>query len=52
MNFIVELVRVKQLWAHHIIEIKTDILFEVEVSHSNKNLKIDVDNYCLDTNVV
>ena len=39
MNFIVELVRVKQLWAHHITGIKADILFEVEVPHSNKNLK-------------
>ena len=52
MNFIVELVRVKQLRAHHITEIKADILFEFEVTHSNKNLKINVDNYCPDSNVI
>ena len=52
MNFIDEIVRVKQLRAHPITRIKADILFEVEVTHSNKYLKINMDNYCLDSNII
>ena len=52
MNFIDEIVRVKQLRAHPITGTKADILFEVEVTHSNNYLKINVDNYCLDSNVI
>ena len=47
MNFIDEIVRVKQLRAHPITRTRADISFEVRVTHSNNYLRISVDNYCL-----
>ena len=52
MNFIDEIVRVKQLRAHPITRTRADISFEVRVTHSNNYLRISVDNYCLDTHII
>ena len=43
MNFIDEIVRVRQLKTHPITRTRADISSEVRVTHSNKYLRIRVD---------
>ena len=52
MNFIDEIVRVRQLQTHPITRTRADISSEVRVTHSNEYLRIRADNYCLDTHII